>query len=161
MAAESMLVRQGKAFGVATSVVRLVDRRPSASELREWAFQREVEAALYGNGYAGQTGAVYRLLKRSGVQGDTLPLKKACIQQGIVTQAEFEWLRDYLVDVRSFTLIPLNALRSALSVYGREERSTALISALGLALPDDWEEDDGGALLGMRELGPVGPVGPG
>ena len=69
-------------------------------------------------------------------------MKKACIQEGIVTQAEFEWLRDYLGDVRSFTLIPLDALRSALSVYGREERSKALVAALGLALPDDWEEDE-------------------
>ena len=33
---------------------------------------REVEAVLYGNGFAEQTGAVYRLLKRSGVQGRTL-----------------------------------------------------------------------------------------
>ena len=133
-AAPSLLVRRGDAAsGVTTSVVRLLDRRSGASESREWAFQREVEAALYGNGFAGQTGAVYRLLKRSGVQGHTLPLKKACIQQGIVTQAEFEWLRDYLGDVRSFTLIPLDALRSALSVYGREERSTALVAALGLS----------------------------
>ena len=74
MAADSLLVRKGKASGVTASVVKLVDRRSGASsESREWAFQREVEAALYGNGYAGQTGAVYRLLKRSGVQGDTLP----------------------------------------------------------------------------------------
>ena len=68
MAADSLLVRKGKASGVTASVVKLVDRRAGASpESREWAFQREVEAALYGNGYAGQTGAVYRLLKRSGV----------------------------------------------------------------------------------------------
>ena len=90
-AAPSLLVRRGDAAsGVTTSVVRLLDRRSGASESREWAFQREVEAALYGNGFAGQTGAVYRLLKRSGVQGHTLPLKKACIQQGVVTQAVTE-----------------------------------------------------------------------
>ena len=128
MAADSPLVRRGVASGVTASVIRLVDRRSGASESQEWAFQREVEAALYGNGFAEQTGAVYRLLKRSGVQKRTLPLKKACIQQGLVTQAEFEWLRDYLGDVRSFTLIPFDALRSALSVYGREERSTALVA---------------------------------
>ena len=121
MAAESLLVRQGDAGGVTASVVRLMDRRSGASESQEWAFQREVEAVLYGNGFAEQTGAVYRLLKRTGVQGRTLPLKKSCIQQGIVTQAEFEWLRGHLGDVRSFTLIPIDALRSALSIYGREE----------------------------------------
>ena len=60
MAADSLLVRQGEASGVTASVVRLADRRPGASsEPREWAFQREVEAALYGNGFAEQTGAVY------------------------------------------------------------------------------------------------------
>ena len=142
MAADSPLVRRGVASGVTASVIRLVDRRSGASESQEWAFQREVEAALYGNGFAEQTGAVYRLLKRSGVQKRTLPLKKACIQQGLVTQAEFEWLRDYLGDVRSFTLIPFDALRSALSVYGREERSTALVAALGMARPDDWQEEE-------------------
>ena len=143
MAAESLLVRQGKASGVTVSVVRVMDRRLGASsQSREWTFQREVEAALYGNGFAEQTGAVYRLLKRSGVQAHTLPLKKACIQQGVVTQAEFDWLRGYLGDVRSFTLIPLDALRSALSVFGREERSLALVTALGLTVPDDWQKEE-------------------
>ena len=86
MAAESLLLRQGVSFGVSVAVVALADRRQDASsEPQEWAFQREVEAALYGNGYSQQTGAVYRLLPRSGVGNRSLPLKKACIQQSIVT----------------------------------------------------------------------------
>jgi hypothetical protein len=142
MAADSLFVRRGDASGVTASVVRLVDRRSGASDWQEWAFQREVEAALYGNGFAEQTGAVYRLLKRSGVQGRTLPLKKSCIGQGLVTQDEFELLRRHLGDaVRSLTLIPLDALGSALSVYGREERSVALVAALGMKLPDGWQEE--------------------
>ena len=77
MAAESLLVRQGVSFGVPVAVVALADRRQDASsETQEWAFQREVEAALYGNGYSQQTGAVYRLLQRSGVRDRALPLKK-------------------------------------------------------------------------------------
>ena len=45
------------------AVIRLADRRPNVSaEQQEWAFQREVEAVLYGHGYSQQTGAVYRLL---------------------------------------------------------------------------------------------------
>ena len=76
---------------VSVSVIKLIDRRDSAStETQEWVFQREVEAALYGNGYSQQTGAVYRLLQRSGVGSRSLPLKKACIQQGLVTQDEFD-----------------------------------------------------------------------
>ena len=143
MADDSLLVRQGVASGVSVSVVQLVDRRLGAStKSQEWAFQREVEAALYDNGFAEQTGAVYRLLKRSGVQRRTLPLKKACIQQGLVTRVEFGWLCGHLGDVRSFTLIPLDALGAALSVYGREERSVALVAALGMTRPDDWQEDE-------------------
>jgi hypothetical protein len=86
MAAVSPFLRQGVALGVNVAVVALVDRRQDASgEAKEWAFQREVEAVLYGNGYAQQTGAVYRLLQRSVVVRDSLALKKACIPQGIVT----------------------------------------------------------------------------
>eukprot|EP00966_Prymnesium_polylepis_P069013 1603155-Prymnesium_polylepis.1 len=60
MAALGLLVRQGVAFDdVNVSVVTLADRRPNApSEPRMWTFQREVEAALYGNGFACQSGAV-------------------------------------------------------------------------------------------------------
>ena len=58
MAAESLLVRQGVASGVPVAVIRLVDRRPNADvEPQEWAFQREVEAALLVRQWgAGQVG---------------------------------------------------------------------------------------------------------
>ena len=106
----------GVACGVPVAVIRLADRRPNASnEGQEWAFQREVEAALYGHGYSQQTGAVYRLLQRSGVRERALPLKKACIEQGLVTQLEFNFMYRHLSDVRSFTLIPLDALQTALA----------------------------------------------
>ena len=128
MAAESLVIRQGVACGVPVAVIRLADRRPNASnEGQEWAFQREVEAALYGHGYSQQTGAVYRLLQRSGVRERALPLKKACIEQGLVTQLEFDSMYRHLSDVRSFTLIPLDALQTALATFGRSERSEALV----------------------------------
>ena len=78
MAAQNLFVRSGVASGVTLSIVKLVDRRHSGSDtvMKEWCFQREMEAALYGNGYAQQSGAVYRLLQRSGVNSHTLPLKK-------------------------------------------------------------------------------------
>ena len=143
MAAESLLVRQGVASGASVAVIRLVDRRPNADlEPQEWAFQREIEAALYGNGYSQQTGAVYRLLERSGVRERALPLKKACIAQGLITQAEFAFMYQHLTDVRSFTIIPLDALSTALSRYGCDERSEALVAALGLQRPESWPEAD-------------------
>ena len=108
MAAVSLLVRQGVARCVDIAVVQLVDRRREPpGDAQEWTFQRDVEAVLYGNSYAQTTGAVYRLLQRSGVVRESLALKKACVQQGIVTQDEFDCLRGHLGDVRSFTLIPL------------------------------------------------------
>jgi hypothetical protein len=141
MAAASLLVRQAVARGVDVAVVQLVDRRQDPpGDAQEWTFQRDVEAVLYGNGYAQTTGAVYRLLQRSGVVRDSLALKKTCVQQGIVTQDEFDCLRGYMGDVRSFTLVPLVALRTALSVFGRDERSEALVAALGMDRPADWPE---------------------
>ena len=139
MAAPSLLVRQGIALGVRVSVVTLVDRRQDTpGEPQNWVFQRDIESVLYGNGYCQKTGAVYRLLRRSGVGPSSLPLKKACIQQGLVTEDEFNWLQEHLVDVRSFTLIPLEALNTALSAFGCNERSEALVAALGVDRPDDW-----------------------
>jgi integrase len=141
MAAASLLVRQAAARGVDVAVVQLVDRRQDPpGDAQEWTFQRDVEAVLYGNGYAQTTGAVYRLLQRSGVVRESLALKKACVQQGTVTQDEFDLLRGHLGDVRSFTLIPLVALRTALSVFGCDERSDALVAALGIERPADWPE---------------------
>lgn len=113
MAADSLLVREGVAMGINVSVVNLVDRRDAGStELQEWTFQREVEAVLYGNGFSQQTGAVYRLLQRNGAGGRSIPLKKASIQQGIVTHEEFDWMYNHLRDVRSFTLIHKSPLSS-------------------------------------------------
>ena len=60
----------------------------------------------------------------------------------------------HLTDVRSFTIIPLDALSTALSRYGCDERSEALVAALGLQRPESWpeadEEDSGGDEGGGR-----------
>ena len=122
MAAETLLVRTATAMGVSLSVVKLEDRRPTGTSgvLQEFCLQRQVEEALYGNGYSQQTGAVYRLLQRSGVGKHTLPLKKASVASGLVTQAEYAWFYAHLGNVRSFSLIPLHAIRVALGVFGRK-----------------------------------------
>ena len=143
MAAEPPLLRHGVALGVSVAVAQLVDRRPNATgEPQEWAFQRDVEAALYGNGYSQQTGAVYRLLKRCGVGARSLALRKAAVAQDLISQADFDRLISHLGDVRSFTLIPLDALRTTLSTFGCDARSEALVNALGIARPDDWAVEE-------------------
>ena len=64
-----MLVREGVALTVQMSVISMVDRRDHVSdEPVEWVFQRDVEAALYGNGFSSQYGAVYRLACFSAVE---------------------------------------------------------------------------------------------
>ena len=132
-------------MGTKTTVVRLQDRRPGAPlEPTEWTFQREVEMALYQHGYASSTGAVYRLLQRSGVGHRALPLKKASIAAGLITRQEYDWLYSHLVDARSFTLIPLTALRTAIEIFGRDTRSEALAGALGIERPDSWGESEEG-----------------
>ena len=60
----SLLVRTGVASGESVSVIKLADRRDGSIE-KDWVFQREVEAALYGHGLAQQNGAVYQLLRRA------------------------------------------------------------------------------------------------
>ena len=83
-------------------------------------------------GHSQHSGAINRLLQRSGVGGRTLHLRNASVAQGIVTQQEFDFMRAHLGNARSCTLIPLDAVRAALSEYGQCERSEALVAALGI-----------------------------
>ena len=132
-------------MGVSLSVIKLADRRTGATaEPQEYCYQRALEVALYNTTFDQQTtGAVYRLLHRAGVGQHTLPLKKASVAAGLITQAEYNWLYSHLGKVRSFSLIPLHALRAALGVFGRTDRSEAVVNALGMQLPSEWGEDDG------------------
>ena len=126
-------------------LISLADRRPSAPSdpVTTWAFQREVEAVLYGTDYA--SGAFYRLLHRAGVGSRALPLKKSCIADGVVTQEEFNWIHTHLGGgVRSFALVPLDAFQAALESYGCDDRSVALIRALGLERPGGWQVEQEG-----------------
>eukprot|EP00966_Prymnesium_polylepis_P020557 472881-Prymnesium_polylepis.1 len=82
---------------------------------------------------------MYRLLHRSGVGHRAMSLKKSCIAEGLVTQAEFDWLHEHLGgDVRSFTLVPLDALQTAIETYGHDERMRGVVEALGLDRPASW-----------------------
>ena len=144
MAAAPLVVREIDVLDVSICVVTLADRRPQGSSSPiKWTFQSRLEALLYGNRYGRSTGAVYALLKRTTADGPcALPLKKSSISDGLVTEAEFEQLRSALhTSVRSFTLVPLTLVEAAIAVYGQNEKSEALVKALGLARPADWEEE--------------------
>ena len=140
----SMLVKQVFVLGKAVAVVRLSDRRTQSAEPLKWAFQSQLEAVLYGGGYGQSTGAMYSLLKRTHAAAQTLPLKKASVAAGIVTEGEFRWLATQLHDsVRSFTLVPLPLVEAAMATYGRCDKSEALLAALELHRPDQWESEEG------------------
>eukprot|EP00966_Prymnesium_polylepis_P163495 3779149-Prymnesium_polylepis.1 len=111
---------------------------------------------------------MYRLLHRSGVGPPALPLKKSCTADGVLTQAEFDWIHEHLGGgARSFTLVPLDALQTAIETNGRDDRSEALVEALGLDRPESWGEEEEGEGEGESEgeegeehigLVPVAPV---
>ena len=148
-----MLVRQVVADGgVQLSVIRLADRRPGAQGETVWTPQKQLETALYQSGYGTSTGAIYRLLHRAGVGDRSLPLKKAAIGEGLITEGEYDFLYAHLGG-RSFTLVPHAIIPTALECFGRGIRSEAVLRALELPWPAAWlaEEEraaeEGGGLV--------------
>ena len=99
-------------------IVTLRDRRPSAPFApREWLFQAELEDVFYPSVITmGTAGAFYRLLKRSQAgNGMALALRHASIAAGLVTESEFNALKDMLhSQVRVFTLVPIDAVPMAM-----------------------------------------------
>ena len=134
-------------------IITLVDRRADHPPLpQEWLFQSDLEDLLYP-ATDGTNGAFYRLLNRSDAgRGKALPLRRASIAAGVLTEVEFDALKELLhAQVRVFTLVPLEAVGMALATYGCTPASEALLTALGLRRPVDWpappvedeEEDEG------------------
>ena len=68
------------------TVLDLPDRRAAAQRHVRFLFLSDLEKVLYG----GSTGAIYRLLQRESMERSVLPLKKASVGEGLVTQSEFD-----------------------------------------------------------------------
>ena len=68
------------------AVLDLPDRRAAAHRHVRFLFLSELEKVLYG----GSTGAIYRLLQRESMERSVLPIKKASVGEGLVTQPEFD-----------------------------------------------------------------------
>ena len=132
------------------TVVTLSDRRPIAasSQPLKWLFQVHLESVLFGNNNsnAKSTGAVYRLLTRTpGAAGRALCLRKTSIAGGLITEAEWESLREHLhTGVRSFTLVPVDVVVKAATVFGETQASAQLVEALGYDRPAEWDEESEG-----------------
>jgi hypothetical protein len=125
-------------------VVTLPDRRttPPSTPI-EWMLKVDLEDLLYPSAIThGTVGAFYRLLKRSGL--DTgLVLRRTSIDGGLVTANEFAVLKAlFHTGVRVFTLVALTDVVTALATYGATMASRALLKALGMPPPDDWDEEE-------------------
>jgi hypothetical protein len=105
----------------------------------------QVERALYGE---TSSGAVHRLLARASLATCTLPLKRASIAQGLVTEAEYAQLiaelessLDFTAQgrVRGCTLIPVANAVQAAHTLGRCDRVLHFHAALNAPLPRLWE----------------------
>ena len=131
-------------------VVTLPDRRPNASSSQslKWLYQIDLDSVLYGsnNDKAKSTGAVYRLLKRTPeAAGRALCLRKTSTAGGLITEAEWESLREHLhTGVRSFTLVPVDVAVKAATVFGETQASAQLVEALGYDRPAEWDEESEG-----------------
>ena len=141
------------------AVISFVDRRPPNANPQwgEFLAQYQLEDLLYGTHF-NTTGAVYRLLKRAGVSHQALALRRASVVEGLLSDEEFDQLKDLLdsTRLRSFTLIPLDAVQAAVTAFGPAPASIALLTTLGMAQPTEWvssnsssgaegREEDGGS----------------
>ena len=128
-------------------VVTLADRRTTPpSPPKEWLFQATLEGLLFpATRTNGTNGTFYRLLGRSQAGNDiTLPIRRASIASGTITELEFAGLKALLdaPQARVFTLVPLDAVPLVLAAFGRTFASVALLRALALPRPNDWSGED-------------------
>ena len=128
------------AAGVTLQVFTLPDRRTAAvsSQPVRWMYQIDLEAILYNNNgdddTSRSTGAAYRLLQRTpGAAGRALCLRRGSIGLGLITDAEWDLLREPLhASVRMLTLVPVETAVNAATVFGETKASASLIKALGV-----------------------------
>jgi hypothetical protein len=134
-------MRTVTAAGIDLIVVELCDRRQGLGDpLLEWCFQSELENYLYSN---WQTrGSFFKLLSRAGADGQSLCLRRKAVDEGLVTDAEFIGMRNAINRAaRVFTVVPLAAIKLALTTYGRSPKSEALADALDLEPFEEEEEE--------------------
>ena len=124
--------------GAALTVISLPDRRQGEDgERKDWMLQSELENYLYGNHTT--KGSLFRLLARSGADGQSMCLRRRQVDEGLVTDVEYIRMRDLIhPGVRAFTIVPMDAIEMALHQFGRTMRAFRLAEALDV---DPWDED--------------------
>ena len=103
-------------------------------------FQSQLEQFFYQGSLVGTTGAFYRLLARARVGDQTLTLRRTSVGAGLLSNEEFDVLREMLHSgVRVFSLVPIAAVRAAIATFGPTVEMEALLTALQLERPAGWE----------------------
>ena len=113
-----------------------MDRRGGDSQPSKWLVQGELEWLLYNHEHT--TGAMYRLLKRSGENLDSEPLvlRSSSVGKGVVTAAEWDVVSKVMLpNARVVTLVPLDLAVAAMTLYGKTPTTKAIMAALS-KLPD-------------------------
>jgi hypothetical protein len=119
------------------------DQRP-IREVR-YCFLKQFEVCLYGS----NSGAVQMLLARLSMSSTTLLLNRACIDEKVVTEAEYNEVFDIFrtllpvetkMKARQASLLPLTVAVAAATQFGRSPRTTALLRALS-SLPTRWQQE--------------------
>ena len=117
---ERYRVEHGEGFTM--PVVSLTDRRAAGNRLVRFCFQRHLETVLYGRS-DGSSGPIWKVMNQAGIGSTTLPVSKASVAAGLITDAEYTALMDTfksalpadVVDpsslgrIRNCTIIPLAA----------------------------------------------------
>jgi uncharacterized membrane protein YgcG len=123
------------------AIVTFVDRRSPNNERGEFLFQSQLEQFFYQGSLVGTTGAFYRLLARAGAGDQTLTLRRTSVGLGLLSNEEFNMLRELLHSgVRVFSLIPIAAVHAAIATFGPTAEMEALLAALQLERPVEWTE---------------------
>ena len=74
--------------------------------------QSELANYLYGNHTT--KGSLFRLLARSGADGQSMCLRRRQVDEGLVTDVEYIRMRDLIhPGVRAFTIVPMDAIEMA------------------------------------------------
>jgi hypothetical protein len=123
------------------TIVTFVDRRSLDAQGGEFLFQSQLEQFFFHGSLIGTTGAFYRLLGRAGVGDQTLTLRRTSVGEGLLSNEEFDTLREMLHSgVRVFSLVPITAVHAAIATFGPTEDIEALLTALQLERPGEWAE---------------------
>ena len=112
------------------TIITLPDRRGGTGGAAvDWMLQNELESFLYDNHTT--KGSFFRLLARSGADGQSMCLRRRAVDEGLVTEVEYIAMRNLIhPGVRAYTLVPLSAVELALHGYGPTAKTEALALAL-------------------------------